>query len=143
MLAVDTNILVYASRADLHFHSSSAAALESLVSSRRPWAIPWPCAHEFIATVTNRRIFGDPTPLDRAIDQLSAWREAGAIWLGEGVDHLGVLHRVAIAGHAEGPRIHDARIAAICLANRVSELWSADRDFTRFPELTVRNPLVG
>ncbi len=38
--------------------------------------------------------------------------------------------------------VHDARIAAICLAHGVSELWTADRDFSRFPELKARNPLV-
>lgn len=42
-----------------------------------------------------------------------------------------------------GPRAHDARIAALCLHHGVRELWTADRDFTRFPELKVRNPLVG
>jgi len=39
--------------------------------------------------------------------------------------------------------VHDARIAALCLHHRVDELWSADRDFSRFPELRIRNPLVG
>jgi hypothetical protein len=42
----------------------------------------------------------------------------------------------------EGSRIHDARIAAICLHHGVGELWSADRDFSAFPQLKVRNPLV-
>jgi predicted nucleic acid-binding protein len=41
-----------------------------------------------------------------------------------------------------GGQVHDARIAAICLDNAVRELWSADRDFNRFPGLTVRNPLI-
>jgi len=40
-----------------------------------------------------------------------------------------------------GPQVHDARIAAICLENGVRELWTADRDFSRFPELKTRNPL--
>jgi len=41
-----------------------------------------------------------------------------------------------------GPRIHDARIAAVCLAHGVTELWTADRDFSRFPALRTRNPCV-
>lgn len=40
------------------------------------------------------------------------------------------------------PRIHDARIAALYLHHGVTELWSADRDFSFFPQLRVRNPLV-
>ena len=38
--------------------------------------------------------------------------------------------------------VHDARIAALCLSHGVRELWSADRDFSRFPALRTRNPLV-
>jgi predicted nucleic acid-binding protein len=37
--------------------------------------------------------------------------------------------------------VHDARIAALCLSHGVYELWSGDRDFSRFPALRVRNPL--
>ena len=41
-----------------------------------------------------------------------------------------------------GPQLHDARVAALCLHHGVQTLWSADRDFGRFPELEVRNPLL-
>jgi predicted nucleic acid-binding protein len=43
----------------------------------------------------------------------------------------------------DGARIHDARIFALCLHHGVRELWTADRDLGRFPQLTTRNPLVG
>lgn len=38
--------------------------------------------------------------------------------------------------------MYDARIAALCLFHGVRVLWSADRDFPRFPELAVVNPLA-
>jgi hypothetical protein len=41
-----------------------------------------------------------------------------------------------------GPRVHEARIAALCRQNGVRELWTADRDFGRFAGLRFRNPLV-
>jgi predicted nucleic acid-binding protein len=41
-----------------------------------------------------------------------------------------------------GAQVHDARIAALCLHHGVTELWTADRDFGRFPELRTRNPLI-
>lgn len=40
------------------------------------------------------------------------------------------------------PCVHDARIAAICLAHGVDELLTADRDFSYFPDLRTTNPLV-
>jgi predicted nucleic acid-binding protein len=46
------------------------------------------------------------------------------------------------AGNVTGPKVHDARIAALCLLHEVTELWTADRDFSRFPNLKVRNPFV-
>jgi hypothetical protein len=55
---------------------------------------------------------------------------------------LGVLARLLAEGKVTGPAVHDARIAALCLANGVRELWSADRDFSRFPDLRTANPLV-
>jgi len=41
-----------------------------------------------------------------------------------------------------GPKVHDARVAAVCLGHGVEELWTADRDFSWFPELRTSNPLV-
>jgi predicted nucleic acid-binding protein len=43
-------------------------------------------------------------------------------------------------GRTAGAQVHNARIAALCLAHGVRELWTHDRDFGRFPTLTVRNP---
>jgi len=62
--------------------------------------------------------------------------------IGEGPNHMGNLKRLALRGKIQGPMVHDARIAAICLDNGVTELWSADRDFSRYRELRVVNPLI-
>jgi uncharacterized protein len=47
-----------------------------------------------------------------------------------------------VKGKIVGPRVHDARIAALCVQHAIEELWSADRDFSSFPSVRVRNPLV-
>ncbi len=51
------------------------------------------------------------------------------------------LRQLSIAAQLQGPRIHDARIAVLCLHHGVSELWTAGRDFSVFPQLKARNPL--
>src|SRR5262249_10499698 len=53
-----------------------------------------------------------------------------------------MLSAMVTAGRVVGPRIHDARIAALCQLHGVRELWTTDRDFTRFPGVTVFNPLL-
>ncbi|HSN72820.1 MAG TPA: hypothetical protein VLT59_14990, partial [Steroidobacteraceae bacterium] len=65
-----------------------------------------------------------------------------AFLMAEGESHWDILKDLLAAGQTRGPAVHDARIAAICLSHGVTELWTADRDFSRFPALTTRNPLV-
>lgn len=51
-----------------------------------------------------------------------------------------VLAGFARRARVRGPVIHDARIAAICVAHGVDKLLTRDRDFSLFPELTVEDP---
>lgn len=143
MIAVDTNILVYAHREDSPFHDCAFRRLSELAQETASWAIPWPCLHEFLAIVTSPRIYAPPSPLVRALDQVDAWLESPSLTLlAESMEHWTILRRILAAGHVSGARVHDARIAALCRQHGVRELWSADRDFNRFPDLLVVNPLV-
>lgn len=144
MIAVDTHLLVYAHRDDSPFHGPARSALESLANGTREWAVPWPCAHEFLAIVTHPRIYRTATPPATALAQLRALHAlSNLVFIGETDDHLQYLEPLALGARVQGAAVHDARIAAICLAHGVAELWSADRDFSRFPALRTRNPVVG
>ena len=143
MIAVDTNILVYAHREDAEWHEAASSRVAGLAEGRSAWAIPWPCVHEFIAVVTHPRIFAPPTPLGAALDQVDAWLESPTlVLLCESDGHWPALRDLLRRGRIVGPKVHDARIAALCMQHGVSELWSVDRDFGRFPHLSVVNPLV-
>lgn len=143
MIAVDTNVLVHAHREDAEWHEAAERALQQLAEGRGPWAIPWPCIHEFLAIVTHPKIFAPPTPIERALEQVRAWLESPTlVLLAEGGGYWPVLERVVRQGKATGPRVHDARIAALCELYGTAQLWTADRDFGRFPDLAVGNPLV-
>ena len=144
MIAIDTNILVYSHREDSVFYRQALEAITNLAESGKMWAIPWPAVHEFLAITTHPKIYSPPTPLDNAISQVESWMECPTFSLiGESKEvYFRYLKHILEASQVKGPRIHDARIAAICLSHGVEELWSADRDFSRFPGLTVRNPLV-
>jgi len=142
MIAVDSNILVYAHREDAPWHAAAAECVRTLAEGRAAWAIPWPCLHEFLAVATHPRIYAPPTPLDLAVDQVEAWLGSpGLVLLGEGAGHWTRLSALVRDGQAAGPKVHDARIAAICLEHGIEELWTIDRDFSRLPSLRVRNPL--
>ena len=144
MIAVDTNILVYAHREDSPFHDAASKRVAELAEGSATWSIPWPCVHEFLAIVTHSRIYAPPTPLSRALDQVDAWLESPAlVLLAETADHWPMLRTLLKRGQVAGAQVHDARIAALCRQHGVRELWSADRDFNRFAGLAVVNPLVG
>ena len=144
MIAVDTNILVYAHREDSAWHGAAYGRVTELAEGRAAWGIPWPCIHEFLAVVTHPRIYSPPTPLSSALDQVEAWLESPTlVVLAEAEGYWPELRSHLEQSHAAGPIVHDARVVAICRAHGVRELWTADRDFSRFPSLTTRNPLVG
>jgi predicted nucleic acid-binding protein len=100
--------------------------------------------HEFLAIVTHPRIFRPPTPLHAALDQVEAWLESPSLVLiSEAGGYWAGLRAALEAGRVAGPAVHDARVAALCRQHGVRELWSADRDFSRFKGLKVVNPLIG
>ncbi len=143
MIAVDTNLLVYAHRRDSEWHAGAADAVRGLAEARDAWAIPWPCIHEFLAVVTHPRIYDPPSEMAAALDQVAAWLESPSLMLlqeGPGYEHH--LADMLVTSRVRGARVHDARVAALCLYHGVRELWSADRDFSRFSGPAVKNPLL-
>ena len=142
MIAIDTNLLVYAHRPEMSFHERARQVFADAVGGPEPVAVPWPCVHEFLAVVSNPRIFKDPTPMSTALDAVGSL--LGSLtggFLAEGEGYLPALERLARPAQLRGAVVHDARIAALCVYHGVRVLWSADRDFSRFPTLAVTNPL--
>ncbi len=99
--------------------------------------------YEFLRIVTHPRVFDLPTPLEDAVEDLeSLFQSPSLVLLGEGPAHSSHLSLAVRAGHASGNLVHDAHIAALAIEHGVDELWTVDRDFTRFTELRIRNPFV-
>jgi uncharacterized protein len=143
VIAVDSNILVYAHREDSPFHDAAFQRITELAEGSANWAIPWPCVHEFLAIVTHLRIYSPPTPLVHALDQVETWLGSPTIvLLAETTAHWPTLRALLSGGQVVGPRVHDGRVAALCRQHGIRELWSADRDFSRFAGISVVNPLV-
>ncbi len=123
MIAVDTNLLVHAHRTDSPWNERAYACVSQLAANARSWAIPWPCLHEFMAVVTHPRICNPPSSTLQACEQCQAWLESpGLVLLGEHDAYWSVLRKLIENGQVTGPRVHDARIAALCLSHDVNEL---------------------
>ena len=142
MMAVDTNVLVYAHRREAKEHAQAKSRLAELAAGSDAWAIPWPCVYEFFSVVTNRRIWKEAVSTqEQAWLQLEAWMSSPSLrMLSETDDFASVLAELVRRPRVNGPVVHDARIAALCLAHGVEALLTRDRDFSFFPELVTDNP---
>lgn len=118
-------------------------SLRGLAMARHPGRFRWPCLHEFLSIVTHPLIYNPPTPIEKALSFLENWIQSPSLVLiSEGDTHFGHLSQLARRARLAGPKVHDARIAALCIAHGVDVLLTADRDFSRFPDLSTRNPLI-
>lgn len=142
MIAIDTNVLVYAHRREVAEHDAAREVVSALAEGSEPWSIPWPCVYEFFSVATNLRIWKDAasTPA-QAWAQVSAWLASPSVRpIAETEGFTDILSGFALRARVRGPVIHDARIAAICIAHGVESLLTRDRDFSLFPELRTENP---
>ncbi|HVW11690.1 MAG TPA: TA system VapC family ribonuclease toxin [Bryobacteraceae bacterium] len=143
MIAVDTNILVYAVRQESPFHGAALKLLTALAGTHTPWAIPWPCAYEFLRIVTHPRLFTTPASSQEAIRTLNELRESPSlVMLGDGPSQARYMTLAIRESEATGNLVHDAHIAALCLEHGVSEIYTMDRDFARFRRLKVTRPFA-
>jgi toxin-antitoxin system PIN domain toxin len=141
LIAVDTNILVYSVRDESPYYRQALPLMTSFAESRDPWAIPWPCVYEFLRVVTHPKLFVPPNTLEDALERIEQLRESPSlVMLGDGPSHLRHLLKTFRESDAIGNLVHDAHIATLCLEHGVSELYTMDRDFSRFPGLRVVHP---
>lgn len=142
MIAVDTNILVYAHRKESRFHGEAAALLKELAEGNQTWSIPWPCVYEFFSVVTHPKIWKEAaTSPERASAQLGVWLQSPVVTpLSETTGFYEILESYLTLPRVRGPVVHDARIAALCVAHGVEQLLTKDRDFSLFSKLKIKDP---
>jgi hypothetical protein len=139
VIAVDTNILVYADRAEMPLHAAALAALTRLAEGREAWALPVFVITEFARVVSHPRLFDPPTPAAEAldaIDRLLASPSARLLLPGE--RFIQIFGDVVRASGCGGNHVFDAQIAALCVEHGARTILSQDRDFKRFADIELR-----
>jgi predicted nucleic acid-binding protein len=111
---VDTNILVYAHRAELPKHAAAKRRLLELAEGAAAWAIPVFCVGEFLRVITHPRLFDPPHTAAEACAAVAVL-DAGAV----------------------GNLVFDAQVVALCRESGVASLLTEDRDFDRFAGFTT------
>ena len=139
MIAVDTNILVHADRAGMSLHHEAVHAIRRLSEGDEAWALPIFCVGEFIRVVSHPRVFDPPTSAKEAVTAVSALFESPSLrLLYPGERFWALFAKIVGSGAAQGNLVFDAQIAALCLEHGADTILTEDRDFARFPGITVR-----
>jgi uncharacterized protein len=141
VIAIDTNLLIYAHRSGCEEHKAARRAIEEASRDPNGWGLALASAVEFWSVVTHRASLGGPSKASQARGFLEALMEAGAgLWM----PRAGFWERFARLAedlHIQGPRIFDLQIALTAFDNGASEIWTHDRHFMGFPGIRVHDPL--
>jgi len=138
VIAVDTNILVYAHRGALPRHSLALGWIKHLAEGNVPWGLPVFCVGEFVRVVTHPRVLNPPSTLNQGWSALEGLLQSPTLRiLSPGTRYLDLFHEAVRAADARGNLAFDAQIAAVCREQGASSLLTADRDFARFPGIQL------
>lgn len=139
MIAVDTNVLIYAHRRETERHGEALRRLTALAEGDLPWGLPVFCIAEFVRVVTHLRVFAPPSDVRTALDFVDRLLESpSSRLLLPGDSYPGTFRAVCESAEVRGNLAFDAQIVTVCVEHGVHELITADRDFARFTGLSPR-----
>jgi toxin-antitoxin system PIN domain toxin len=141
MIAIDTNLLIYAHRSGTSEHRSARSAIEAACGSVGGCAITLPSIAEFFSVVTHPAASGQPSSPEDAAAFLAALEEVGTVVLGPGPAFWRRLVQTAADLAVTGARIFDLQIGLCALDGGATELWTHDARFVKIPGLVIRDPL--
>lgn len=142
MIALDTNLLVYAHRSAVAEHETARQAIIRARGFSDGWGFSLPVVSEFWSVVTHPTTRGRPSTPDEARRFLASLQAAGAeIWM-PGAGFAARLARMAADLSVAGPRIFDLQIALTAFEGGATQLWTADRRFVSVPGLPVVRALA-
>jgi len=139
LIAVDSNVLIYAHRGETSWHVEAASRLAALAQGPKRWGLPVFCVTEFMRVVTHRRVFNPPSSISDAaafVTNVAAAPSCELVRPGPGF--LELLVETARQADTRGNVVFDAQIAALCFEHGIDTVLTNDRDFGRFEPLRVQ-----
>jgi uncharacterized protein len=143
VLAVDTNVLVYAADTHSEFHLACSEWLNRQRRRSSAWYITWPIIYEFLRVATHPRIMRRPWTAREA------WQFVTSLLASPGIDVLIPSQRHADVAsevfselpYLAGNILHDAHTAILMREHGIRQICTRDADFSRFPFLEIVDPL--
>ncbi|MHB8263507.1 MAG: TA system VapC family ribonuclease toxin [Acidimicrobiales bacterium] len=139
MIAVDTNVVVYAHRSEFPQHKTAYGKLVALANGTSAWGIPIFVVGEFLRVVTHPRVLHPPTPMREALRMLDTLLASpSARLLIPGTRYLEILEEIVVTSRATGNTVFDAQIASVCIENGAGTILTNDRGFMMFDGITIQ-----
>lgn len=141
MILLDANLLLYAYDTDAREHNRARPWLERRLSGVEKVGFSWVTILAFLRIATSRRYESIPMTTAEASSIVDGWMEAPNVALISPTEqHWAILSDLLPKSQARGPLIMDAHLAALAIEHGAT-LCTNDRDFLRFPGLSVEFPL--
>lgn len=141
VIAIDTNVLVYAHAGGAPHHAPALMWLRRLAEGPVPWGIPVFCLGEFVRVTTHPRVLDPPSTLDQALGAIrKVLRSPTVRVLSPGPRWPALFEAAALEGDVSGNLAFDAQIVAVCREQGATRLLTRDRDFLRFSGIEVVSP---
>ena len=143
MKLCDINVFVYAHRKDsISEHPAYADYVVRMATGREAFGISESVLSGFVRSVTNPRIFKEPTPLEQALQFCDNLLDRpNACVLRPSSRNWPIFEELCQAVPAKGKLVADAWHAALAIEYDCDWI-STDSDFARFPGLRWSHPLV-
>lgn len=142
MVLLDVNVLVYAHRQDAPDHQAYLKWLEDLVNSDQAYSLSDLVLSSFIRVVTHPKVFSPPSTTSQALTFAQELRsQTNCVVVMPGARHWDIFCRLCQEAGIKGNLVPDAYLAALAIESG-SEWITTDRDYSRFPGLRFRHPLL-
>jgi toxin-antitoxin system PIN domain toxin len=144
VVAVDTNVLVYAADADSPFHAACREWLENRRARADAWYTTWAIVYEFLRVTTHPRVMRRPWSVP------AAWQFIAALLASPGLGVLVPTQRhaevaaqvIAELPHLAGNLLYDTHTAVLMREHGIRGIVTRDTDFHRFPFLDPIDPVA-
>lgn len=143
MIAVDTNLLIYAHRAATPQHERARQAIERAASLPKGFGVAVFCLAEFWGVVTHPAAAGRPSSAAEvtAFFQTLTQHANMQLWSPK-KDFGNRLLREASQLGVHGRRIFDLQIGITARDHGATEIWTHDAGFVALPGIVVIDPLA-
>lgn len=141
MYILDANILIYAYNPKSSESAKCTSWLTDKLNNFPAVGIPWVTINAFIRITTNHRAFINPLSIKEATDIITEILSLpSVINPKENQDFWGIYSNQLTVNKVTGPLVSDAYLAALSILHGAT-LVSTDKDFLRFRDVKLENPL--